>query len=155
MEAWLAALEASGPAQYFRFSRLPYAALNGAHIFSIALLVGSATPLAMRLLGFWRDIPAATFRRVLSPVAATGLGFAVLTGFALFSIHAGEYAGLGVFQVKMLLVLLGLCGAAIAHARHVFRPGTPRAAMAVHGAISILAWTSALACGRWIAFAGD
>lgn len=155
MEAWLAALEASGPAQYFRFSRLPYAALNGAHVLGIALLVGSATPLAMRLLGFWRDIPAATFRRVLSPIAATGLSLAVVTGTLLFSVRAGEYAGLGVFQAKMLLVLAGLASAAIAHARHVFRPGTPRTWMAIHGAISMIAWIGALACGRMIAFAAD
>lgn len=155
MEAWLAALEASGPAQYFRLSRFPYAALNGAHVLGIALLVGSATPLALRLLGFWRDIPAVMFRRVLSPIAATGLCLAVLTGSLLFSVRAGEYAGLGVFQAKMLLVLAGLASAAVAHARHVFRPGTPRTSMAIHGAISIVAWIGALACGRMIAFAGN
>lgn len=155
LQEFLTALDTSGIAQFFRFSRLPYAALNGAHVFGIALLVGSATPIALRFLGFWKDLPATTFRRILSPVAAAGLAIAIVTGLLLFSVRATEYSGLGVFRMKMLLVIAGLAAAGIAHARDVFRPGASRASMAMHGAASLIAWTGALACGRLIAFSGE
>ena len=58
MESLLAAIEATGPAQYLRVSRLGYAAVSGAHILGIAFLVGAILPLNLRLLGFWPSIPA-------------------------------------------------------------------------------------------------
>ena len=54
MEAFFAALETTAPAQYLRVSRWGYAAVSGAHILGIALLVGAILPLNLRLLGFWQ-----------------------------------------------------------------------------------------------------
>jgi hypothetical protein len=155
LDALLAAIEGSAPAQYLRFSRFPYAAVNGVHVFAIALLVGSTVPLGLRLLGLWQDIPASTFRRILSPVAASGLALAIFSGMLLFSVRAGEYANIPVFRLKLILVLAGFASAALAHAAGVFRPTAPRSTRIMHGAISILAWTGALACGRLIAFVAD
>ena len=126
MDFLLAAMEASGPAQYLRFSRFPYAAVNGIHIFAIALLVGSIVPLGLRLFGLWHDIPASVFHRVLSPVAASGLALAVLSGLVLFSVRASEYASLGVFRLKLMLILVGFTSAAFANMKHIFRLGAPR-----------------------------
>jgi hypothetical protein len=155
LDALLSFIEASGPAQYLRFSRMPYAAVNGIHIFAIALLVGSSAPIALRLMGVWNDIPASLFRRILSPVAAFGLALALGSGLLLFSVRASEYAQLGIFQLKLGFILLGFLAAAIAHARNVFRPGASRLSRSMHGAISIGAWAGALGCGRLIAFAGN
>jgi len=93
MEAFLAAVEATAAAQYLRASRWGYAAVSGAHILGIALLVGAILPLNLRLLGFWRSIPRANLLRVLVPVAATGLVLAVFTGPLLFSVGAGICSG--------------------------------------------------------------
>ena len=83
MEAFFAALEATAPAEYLRASRWGYAAVNGAHILGIALLVGAILPLNLRLLGFWPSIPRANLLRVLVPISAMGLALAVLTGSLL------------------------------------------------------------------------
>ena len=56
MEALFAALEGTALAQTLRGSRWVYAAVNTAHIFAIALLIGSVVPLNLRLLGVWRGI---------------------------------------------------------------------------------------------------
>ena len=68
VDAVLAAVEASGLATALRFSRgWGYAAVNTAHVLGVALLVGAAVPLALRLLGLWRGVPLAGRRR--DPVA--------------------------------------------------------------------------------------
>ena len=46
-------LEATAPAQYLRTARWVYAGVSGAHVLGIALLVGYAASLNLRLLGFW------------------------------------------------------------------------------------------------------
>ncbi|HEX2479362.1 MAG TPA: hypothetical protein VHK45_08790, partial [Geminicoccaceae bacterium] len=56
MESVLDALVASAPAQWLRFSRWGYAAVNTTHVLGIALLVGAILPLDLRLLGLWRSV---------------------------------------------------------------------------------------------------
>ena len=115
MESFLAALEATGPAQYLRASRWGYAAVNGAHILGIALLVGAMLPLNLRLLGLWRSVPQAELIRVLVPAAIAGFALAAITGFLLFSVKAQDYADIGFFRLKLALILLGVLSAAMLH----------------------------------------
>lgn len=155
MDALLAAIEATGPAQYLRASRWTYAAVNGAHILGIALLVGAIIPLNLRLLGFWPSVSRTALVRVLVPMAATGLALAIAMGLLLFSVRAGEYAHLGVLQVKLGLVATGVLAAIALHASHgLTLEGASRGQLARHAVISTLCWLGALACGRLIAFAG-
>lgn len=155
MEALLAALESSDVATYLRAARWGYAAVNAAHILGIALLVGAVLPLNLRLLGLWRGVERAALVRVLVPTAATGLALAAAAGILLFSVQAGDYAALGVFQIKLLLIALGTLSALLAHARHGFLLSTAsRRHLAGHAAVSIACWLGALACGRLIAFFG-
>lgn len=156
METLFAALEASAAAEYLRSARWGYAAVNGAHVLGIALLVGAVLPLDLRLLGVWADVPRAALVRVLVPVAAGGLALATCAGFLMFSIRAREYAGIGFFQAKMGLVLLGAASAVAIHARHGFLMESAGAArLKVQAMLSLACWLGALACGRLIAFAGD
>lgn len=156
LDAALAALERLPAAQALRFSRWTYAAVNTAHVLGVAMLVGAALPLALRLLGLWPGIARADVARLLAPVAAAGLGLAVLSGLALFATRASEYGDLRLLQVKLGLVALGAAAALLAHGRH--RPwlgGAGRGQAAVHGLLSIACWLGALVCGRLIAFVGD
>jgi hypothetical protein len=57
VEALLAAVESTALAEYLRGARWSYAAVNGIHVFGIALLVGAIVPLDLRLLGLWRGVP--------------------------------------------------------------------------------------------------
>lgn len=153
MEAFLAGLEATPLAQALRVSRWGYAAVNGAHVLGIALLVGAIVPMDLRLLGLWRRIPVAALARVLVPVAATGLSVAVACGLALFAVRAREYAGLGVLQIKLALVAAGAAAAIALHWRHGFLlESASRPRLAAHALLSLACWLGALACGRLIAF---
>jgi hypothetical protein len=97
VDAVLDALVASAPAQWLRFSRWGYAAVNTTHVLGIALLVGAILPLDLRLLGFWRSVGLESLARVLVPVAATGLCLAIATGAFLFIMRADEYAAINLF----------------------------------------------------------
>jgi len=154
MEALLAAIEASGPAQYLRVSRFGYAALSFAHIFGIALLVGAVIPLNLRLLGLWPAAPRAALLRVLVPAACAGLLLAVPTGLLLFSVRAEEYSSIGFLQVKLALILAGILSAVAAYLRYgLTLEGASEGRLKLHALISIACWVGALAMGRLIAFA--
>lgn len=156
MEAFFAGLEATAPAQYLRVSRWGYAAVSGAHILGIALLVGAILPLNLRLLGLWPSIPRAHLLRVLVPITATGLALAVLTGSLLFSVRAQEYAAVGYLQVKLVLVLVGLLLALMIHRAYgLTLEGASPTRLRFHALLSLGCWLGALACGRLIAFAVD
>ncbi len=156
MEALLAALEGSALAQTLRASRWGYAAVNGAHIFAIALLVGSVVPLNLRLLGVWRGISREAVVRVLAPVAASGLILALLTGPLLFAVRAREYSGIEFLQLKLIFIAVGVLSTLVLCRSHGFLlKDAPRARLTGHAILSTVCWLGALVCGRLIAFAGD
>jgi hypothetical protein len=153
VEAFLAGLEGTAVAQALRVSRWGYAAVNAAHIFGIALLVGAIVPLDLRLLGLWRSVPRQMLVRILVPVAAAGLALAVAMGLLLFSVRAREYAGVGFLQVKLILVAVGALSALALHWRHGFLlESASESRLAGHAVLSMACWLGAIACGRLIAF---
>ncbi|MGH6865614.1 MAG: DUF2214 domain-containing protein [Methyloceanibacter sp.] len=154
MESFLAAIEATGSAQYLKDSRWGYAAVSGAHVLGIALLVGAALPIDLRLLGFWRTVPRADVLRLLVPVAGTGLALAAVSGLLLFSVRAQEYAEIGFFQAKLALIFVGVLSAAMIHRAYgLDLAGASRTRVTYHALISLACWLGALSCGRLIAFA--
>ena len=156
MEALLAAFEGTALAQTLRSSRWGYAAVNAAHIFAIALLIGSVVPLNLRLLGVWRGISREMVVRVLAPVAASGLILALLTGPLLFSVRAQEYSGIGFLQLKLGFIAVGVLSTLALCWTHGFLlKDAPRSRLAGHAIVSSVCWLGALGCGRLIAFAGD
>ena len=153
MEWFLAGLEATPLAQYLRASRWGYAAVNAAHVLGIALVVGAILPLNLRLLGMWRSVPLASLARVLAPTAAAGLALAIVAGFLLFSVRAREYASVGVLQMKVALIGLGIVAALELHwAYGLALAGAGRGRLVVHAIVSSACWIGALICGRLIAF---
>lgn len=154
MDALLASLETAAFAQYLRGARWVYAAVNGAHILGIALLVGAIVPLDLKLFGFWPSVNRRDLARVLVPVAMTGLALAICMGFLLFATRATEYADVTFFRIKLLLVLTGIGAAVLLHLRHGFLlEHASRRTCMLHGTLSLVCWTGALVCGRLIAFA--
>ncbi len=156
MEALLDALAQSGIAQYLRFSRWGYAAVNTAHVFSIALLVGSIFTMDLKLFGAWPRIAHDALVRVLLPVAFGGFLVALITGPLLFLTRPTEYIELGVFQLKLALIIIGALSAIIAHLAYgLWLEKADRPARLRTGAISLICWFGALVAGRMIAFAGS
>ena len=155
MGAFLAALEASGPAEWARNARWGYAVLNGTHVLGVALLVGAMVPLNLLRLGLDVGLAQADAARILVPTAVAGLCLAVATGLVMFASRASEYAGLGIFQAKIALVAAGAVVALSLTLRH----GARMADAAPHAlrrdaAISLVLWLAVLYLGRMIAFAG-
>lgn len=156
MDWLLGAIEASSAAQYLRFSRWGYAAVATAHLLGIALLVGAIMSLNLRLLGIWRAAPVAVLARVLVPIAAAGLAIAVVAGLMLFATRASEYADLGVFRLKLVLVALGTLAALMLHRAYGLElQGASPLRLRAHAALSATCWLGALICGRMIAFANE
>jgi len=156
LEALFAALEGTALAQSLRGSRWAYAGVNAAHVFAIALLVGSVVPLNLRLLGVWRGISREAVVRVLAPVAASGLALALLTGPLLFAVRAREYGGVGFLQLKLTFIAVAVLSTlALCRAHGFLLADAPRARLAGHAVLSTVCWLGALVCGRLIAFAGD
>jgi len=156
LESLFAAIEGSALAQTLRASRWGYAAVNGAHILAIALLIGSVVPLNLRLLGVWRSISREAVVRVLAPVAASGLILALITGPLLFSVRAREYSGIEFLQLKLIFIAVGVLSTLALCRTHGFLlKDAPRARLAGHAILSTVCWLGALVCGRLIAFAGD
>ncbi len=153
MEGVLAALQALPPIEALRFSRWSYAAVNTGHVLGIALLVGAAIPLSLRLIGLWPAVPRAGVVRLLAATAGAGLVLAVLTGAVLFATRATEYAGHPLFPLKMGLVLIGAASALHIHWRYGWDLDTaPRHELRRAGMISCLAWLAVLVLGRLLAF---
>jgi hypothetical protein len=153
LDAFLAALEGSALAQGLRFSRWTYASANAAHILSIALLVGAILPLDARLLGAWPRVDRHALARVLVPSAGLGLALALATGASLFSVRAGDYAGLSVLWLKLALIATGAALAILFHVRAGWwLDGATARQARLHGAASLACWVGALFCGRLIAY---
>jgi hypothetical protein len=154
MEALFAAIEASGPAQYFRVSRFGYAALSFAHILGIALLIGAVVPLNLRLLGLWPNVARAKLLHVLVPAACAGFLLAAPTGLLLFAVRAEEYSSIGFLQVKLALILAGVLSAVTAYCHYgLALEGANPQRLRLYALVSIACWIGALAMGRLIAFA--
>ena len=155
MEGLLSALEALPPIEALRFSRWFYAVVNTGQVLGVAMLVGGAVPLSLRLLGGWPDVGREGIVRILAATAGFGLALAVSTGFLLFATRATEYAVHPVFPVKIAFVLLGAASALHSHWRYGWRlEGASTAALRRAGVISFAAWVVALVLGRLVAFVG-
>jgi hypothetical protein len=154
VDAVLDALVGSAPAQWLRFSRWGYAAVNTTHVFGIALLVGAILPLDLRLIGLWRSVALEPLARVLVPVAATGLLLAITTGAFLFITRATEYAAIELFLVKVALIATGAVHGLSVHLGSGLRNAS-RARLRAAGAASLSIWLTALVCGRLLAFVDD
>lgn len=151
MEAFAVAIEGLALAEWLRFSRWGYAALNATHILGIALLVGAVATLDLRFIGVWKSVAIADLYRVLSSVAASGLAIAVVSGFLLFSVRATEYILIELFFLKLLLILMAAVVAAVVHLQIDVEKLSQQKRRWL-GGFSLILWLSVLVCGRLLAF---
>jgi|SRR5687768_8659704 hypothetical protein len=156
---WTAALEATQIATALRNSIWSYPVVNTAHIFGVALLIGSVVPLDLRLLGLWGSVPLAPLWAVLTRTAGIGLVVAIIFGALLFITRATEYGASNLFIAKMFLVLVGTANTLVlrmpAQAQEADIGSTrvkPPARLRVAAGISLAAWLSALTLGRLVGY---
>ena len=156
---WTAALEATELATALRNSIWSYPLVNAAHIFGVALLIGSVVPLDLRLLGMWGSVPLAPLCAVLTRTAGIGLVVAIIFGMLLFITRATEYAASNLFIAKMILVLLGTANALMLRipsqpqvSQTASNQRKPSTGLQLAAGISLAAWLSAMTLGRLIGY---
>jgi hypothetical protein len=158
---WLslaATIEGSALATWLRASAWGYPAVETLHLLGLALLIGSAVAFDVRLLGVAPPLPVHLVARFLLPLARIGFGVAVLSGCVLFMMQARTFAVLPLFFIKMGAIAVAVANTVIFH-RGIFAsidawtdaPRTPGRAR-VAAVVSLLCWTFALVCGRFLAY---
>ncbi|MDX2259352.1 MAG: DUF2214 domain-containing protein [Hyphomicrobiaceae bacterium] len=153
MSEILAAIEAWPLIADLRTSRWVYAAVNGLHIFGIALLVGAIVPLDLKLLGAWTGVQKVDLARVLVPVAAAGLTITMVTGLLMLATRAREYAAIDIVLIKLALVATGAATALVFHLCYgLALAGASRRVSHAAAIVSLTCWLGALALGRAIGF---
>ena len=127
-----------------------YPTLEIVHIFGIAMLLGNLVLLELRVFGRGAALPVAELARLSLGLAATGFGFAAGSGLLMFATQPGELLANRAFTLKMLLLLVAGCNAALFHSRGSLQrlDRTAKALML----LSTLVWLGVLSCGRWIAY---
>jgi hypothetical protein len=149
-------LEATALADWVRMSSLGYPLMITCHAIGMAIMVGLALALDMRLLGRFQDIPYAALHRFLG-LAWIGFGINFLSGAALFAAQATSYITDAVFMSKLALVVAGAITAALLQTT-VGRDSGGWSAGSVPGNVRLLAilsivfWVGAIILGRLTAY---
>jgi hypothetical protein len=157
---WANALQASALAEALRSSRWAYPLVNTAHVLGIALLVGGAVPLNLRLLGLWRSAPLGPLRRVLLRTTDAGLIVAVAFGILLFLARASAYARSGLFITKMLLLAAAILSSTFSRLLSGRQPAAGAGAvdaalpdyLRLTAGVSLALWTAVLVLGRLVGY---
>jgi hypothetical protein len=152
-------LERSRLAEVVRVAPFLYPLLESLHVLGIALLVGSAILVDLRLLGIGRHaLPVTTVARYLLPVSRVGFVLVALTGFAMFSGIARAVAGsaaapwkLGLIAVAGINVLVFHFGIYRSVHRWDLNSATPVSAR-VAAIVSAFCWAGTIIAGRFLAY---
>lgn len=154
---WLLALENGPLGELVRSSALLYAALQVAHLLSMAALVGTGLVLDARLLGFTR-MPLGQVLRLTDPVLGTAAAVALISGLLMFAGEATTLAANPAFRVKVVLIGM-LFGNALGFQFGARRSlplwadaSRPPIGARVAGAVAIVGWIGTVAAARLIAF---
>ena len=152
------AIEGSGVGRMLRESLWAYPIVETVHIVGLATLYGAILVVDLRLMGVARGLSVTRLTRLALPCALAAFPFVLATGLLMFTAHAADFLGNRVFVLKMGLILAAGVNAAMLHAG-AFRTvaawdtdALPPASVRAAAALSILAWTAVIACGRLLAY---
>ena len=136
-------------------SLLAYPTFLTLHTVGMAIVVGTCSVMALRVLGVAPDVPLHAFGRAHRLVWG---GFVVnaATGMALFAMDAEHKGTQTVFYVKLVFIALALVCYAQLRRRVFISPsssevGTGRTAKAF-ALVSLVLWTGATVAGRLMAY---
>ena len=136
-----------------------YGIVNLCHILGVSTLFGAVLVLDLRLLGLWRTVPLPSIAGPTVPVAFTGFVIAAVSGVGLLATRATEYAGNPFLLIKFPAIAVALANVAVVSSLPAWkamgrREPTPadRRALAIGGAVSLVAWITAIGAGRMIGY---
>jgi len=160
---WLLAfcrwLQDSTFATALRESAVVYPLVQGSHVLSLALSVGTILWFDLRLLGvaMRKDSVSNVFAQV-RPWMMLGFAVMFLTGALLFAARAVDAYESTYFRVKIALLVLGAVNIVLFHttidrARHQWDTSeVPPFRARLAGACSLVLWFGIIAAGRIMAF---
>jgi hypothetical protein len=136
-------------------NRWVWPALEALHFVGLALLLGATGILNLRLLGFYKQLPAGPFHRFI-PWGLAGLGINVVTGMLFFLGMPFFYVYNADFLLKILAVLLA-AASLLLHCTKTFRDcelleagqDAPLGAKLL-AASSIVLWIAVIVLGRYM-----
>jgi hypothetical protein len=142
-----------------RESTWTYPLIESVHVITIAMFVGFAVLLDMRLMGILlTDMPVSRVSSALLPRTRWAFIVMFLSGVVLFYAKPTETAANPFFQIKLVFIAIAalniyyfhrIASADIA----VWDTGAaPPRGVKISGLVSIVCWVSVVACGRLIAY---
>ena len=149
----------SGFGTALRESDNAFSVVESVHVLSITLTVGTIVVLDLRMLGLvLRSVALTRLARSVFPLALSGFGISLVSGFLLFWAEAAKMYTNPAFRVKMVLLVLAGLNPLIFHTT-VYRrvqeweaknisPWRARAA----AVSSIALWSGVIVAGRAIAY---
>ena len=155
---FLIALEQSGLGAAIRQSSWAYPVANIGHIMALTLFAASVAIMDLRILGAFAGTTPASVVHPARRMAMLGLGLMALTGLMLFTAEASHVAMNSVFQIKAVLIALGIlnalliAGPALANIAEVPANAALPVRARVAAVVSLLTWVLVAACGRLIAY---
>jgi len=124
------------------------------HTVGLAVIVGAAFVIDLRVLGVGRDIPLPQMRKAFG-VFWTGFAINLASGLVLFAVDAVHKAGQPVFLVKLVLIAMAITITArirrIAFGKTADATPPPGAARSL-AAASLALWAGAIVAGRLMAY---
>lgn len=157
--SFLADLEATALSDWLSISMLGFPTLIALHSIGMAVVVGLALVVALRLHGLVTGIDGQLVTRLLT-IAAWGFVLNLLTGIALFITRGTDYITSAIFLVKMLLVVVS--AVILFWLRERLAPADPAsgtvAADPLARRLALVAattWFAAVVAGRLIAYLSD
>ena len=134
-------------------SLFAFPGILAAHTIGLAFLAGVNGALDVRLLGFARGIPPATFVRLL-PVMRAGLWLNVFSGIALLIGYPTKAFTNPVFYVKLGLIAAALIvmQAILQKVKEGAEGRAEAPATKTLAVVSLLLWASAITAGRLLAY---
>ena len=130
------------------------------HFFGLTLLMGGLIIVDLRMIGFFSTISLQGVKKLL-PFVIFGFLLNLITGIFFVYGDPSRYAINIGFQIKLILILLAGCNAAIYHFKvesYVLDLGSssrrPSIAIRLVGLTSLSLWTGVLLLGRLIPYVG-
>ncbi len=155
---FLLALEQSGIGQAIRQAAWLYPIANTAHVLALMLFAAAVAVMDLRVLGAFSATSPASVIVPARRVSMLALGLMVLTGLMLFVPDAARVGVHRVFQIKVVLVSLGVLNALLIAGPALrgiagipANVSLPRRAR-IAAMLSILIWLCVAAFGRLIAY---
>ena len=159
IEALTEEMMASNLTQWIQATYWLWPILEIFHFFGLTLLMGGLIIVDLRMIGFFSDIRLEEVKKLL-PLVIFGFLVNLITGVLFLFGDPSRYSINIGFQIKMILVLLAGCNAAIYHLKveplfsNLNLTDRLPLVIKITGFTSLTLWTGVLLLGRLIPYVG-